>query len=185
MNKSLKSFLFFGGLVVVVGVFYALSTLDAPPDMPPLQQHTLTFNNNNELIGLADFSLPRTDADGNEIPQTVKGIAQSINIVCTSCHGGVNQDLSAHACQQLTAPCLTDKHPPKSTCIKCHRMASNQPATVPSAAGPAAPAASALAAGTAHGDGGPATPTGDAGDDAPAAEAPAAEAPAAGAGSGW
>ena len=109
-------------LVVVVGLFYFLSTLDAPPNLPRDDVHKLRFNNDSELIGLGPGELPTVDAAGNTLSLEKKAIEKRVNLQCASCHGAPGLDMTTHACNQLSGRCIPEHHPPKETCIKCHRM---------------------------------------------------------------
>lgn len=125
-NKALKSALFAAVLVGVVGVFAYLSSLDAPPDLPADGIHKFRFNTNGELVGLAieaSADAPLVEhASGLEYDK--KGIEKRVNNRCIDCHGAPGLDLTSHACLQGPG-CVPPKHPPKDTCIKCHRHAGN------------------------------------------------------------
>lgn len=122
-NKALKSAGFLVMVVGVVGLFAYLSSLQAPPDLPTDGTHKFRFNTNGELVGLAieaDADAPLVERAGGGLEYDKKGIEQRVNTRCASCHGAPGMDLTSHACQQGPG-CIPPKHPPKDTCIKCHR----------------------------------------------------------------
>jgi hypothetical protein len=124
MSPTVKSAIFFGILVGVVGVFWYLSNLEHPPDLPADEVHKFRFNTNGELVGLsaeAKEDAPTVEQAGG-LEYDKKGIEQRVNNLCINCHGAPTLDLSAHACLG-TGKCIPEGHPPKSTCIKCHRHA--------------------------------------------------------------
>jgi len=140
-NAGLRSGIFFLVLVVVVGTFYYLSTLDAPPDMPANEIHKLDVNTTGDLVGLAGKPLPSVDLNGQALKMDKKSLEARVNIQCMQCHGlppGVgldDKDLSrerdakealgvvpACALTGRLCPSNIETHPPKGTCIKCHRM---------------------------------------------------------------
>ena len=122
MSPHVKTGLLLVGLGAILGLFTYLSSLDAPPDLPLNDVHKLRFNTSGDLIGLGAGPLAKTDADGKPLARDKKSIEKRINTTCKGCHGSFDTpDLSQHACQQ-TGLCIPQKHPPKSTCIKCHRM---------------------------------------------------------------
>jgi hypothetical protein len=95
--KALKTVLFFGALGLVVGAFFLLASLEKPPGLPSDDTHKYT------------------------VDEKVKKAAEKrINTTCQSCHGVAGETAADHVCHQM-AQCLPKTHPPKSTCIKCHR----------------------------------------------------------------
>lgn len=123
-NKALKSAIFLAIVVGVVGVFAYLSSLQAPPDLPGDGIHKFRFNTNSELVGLAiDASADAPIVEhAAGLAYDKKGIEKRVNARCADCHGAPGLDLTGHAC--LSGPgCIPPKHPPKDSCIKCHRHA--------------------------------------------------------------
>jgi hypothetical protein len=132
-NKALKSAGFFGVIAVVVGVFAYLSSLDHPPDLPGDAVHKFRFNVEGQLIGLAS----EAEGDAPEVAHTgldldKKGIEKRVNALCATCHGKPFDDetkqpidLTSHSCQGYGICVPVGNHPPKNTCIKCHRHAGN------------------------------------------------------------
>ena len=45
-------------------------------------------------------------------------------------HGAPSIDLTGHPCGTI-GKCIPEKHPPKTECIKCHRMAPTMAPTMP------------------------------------------------------
>lgn len=121
-SKVLKSLAFFGLLAAVVGVFFYLSNLEPPPDLPNDSTHKFRFNTEGELVGLAleaGAGEPEiAPASGLELDK--KAMEARVNQTCISCHSEPGVDLTGHICQQ-TGKCVPAGHPPKNTCIKCHR----------------------------------------------------------------
>lgn len=121
-NKALRSALFFGVLIAVVGLFAYLSSLEHPPDLPADGIHKFRFNTAGELVGLATeapVGAPEVDHAAG-LAYDKKGIEKRVNGLCMQCHGAPGRDLTSHAC--LHGPgCVPEKHPPKDSCIKCHR----------------------------------------------------------------
>lgn len=124
-KSGAKTIGFVAILVGVLGTFSYLSTLEAPPDLPKNDVHTLRFNNDMELIGLGTGELPTVDAAGQPLSMEKKAIESRVNQTCASCHGEpamLNDGrLASHPCHQISGKCLPEHHPPKETCIKCHR----------------------------------------------------------------
>jgi hypothetical protein len=96
-GKALKSFLFVGVLATVVGAFFFLASLEKPPGLPGDPTHKYTVNE-----------------------KAKKASEKRIDTQCQSCHGVAGNTPADHACHK-TQQCLPEHHPPKSTCIKCHR----------------------------------------------------------------
>jgi cytochrome c553 len=114
--------------VVVVGgvlaVFVILGRQSTPPTMPASAPHKLRFNLKGELIGVeGEAGLEAALQPGFVLEK--KAVEKRVNTTCLACHGGPGDDLSAHACQTV-GRCLPPHHPPKSECIKCHRMPSTR-----------------------------------------------------------
>lgn len=110
MNKKVITTVVFVVVVGgVLGTFTYLGQQGGPPPMGPGPQHRLRFDLNKNLIGVeAD-----PPADLLNLPPITdkKAVEQRINQGCTQCHAK-----------------LPEHHPPKTECIKCHRMA---PAATP------------------------------------------------------
>lgn len=127
------------GFVAVVGgviaLFAYLSSLGGAPPMSPLPQHKLRFDTAGNLVGL--MSDPEA-AQGPQPPvpgmkPDLKATERAINQTCQQCHGAFPGftgkdatqppfDPKTHACASGVAPCLPEHHPPKTECIKCHRV---------------------------------------------------------------
>jgi hypothetical protein len=136
MNRKLIAT---AGFVVVVGgvlaLFIALSMLGThPPDMPSsTPQHVLRFNLKNDLIGLeSDPPIDLTAASAQPgFQYDKKAVEEHINTQCAACHATCNEPLEgtpttpleSRGAGDLTHRCRGEHHPPKTECIKCHRMA--------------------------------------------------------------
>jgi hypothetical protein len=127
LPKGAKTIGFFAILVGVLGLFTYLSTLEAPPDLPKTDVHKLRFNNDNELIGLGTGEIPTVDAAGQPLSLEKKAIEGRVNQTCAACHGTpqmlIDGTGGSHSCNTTPGKCLPEHHPPKETCIKCHRTA--------------------------------------------------------------
>lgn len=129
-NRHLKTVIFVVALVGVVGVFQALNAFaDPPPDMPADTPHTLILNTENLLVGVGDpATWPTTDANGKPYPLEKKAIERRVNLSCTACHGAPpglrDEEFASKVTCAVPNKCVAthEKHPQKSTCIKCHRM---------------------------------------------------------------
>jgi hypothetical protein len=121
-SKALKSFGFIGIIAAVVGLFVFLSTLDPPPDLPKDAVHKFRFNTEGALVGLAaDATLGDPEiAPTGGLAFDKKAVEGRVNQRCMSCHSAPGLDPTGHACQAL-GKCVPPLHPPKDTCIKCHR----------------------------------------------------------------
>ena len=121
-GKMIRTVGFLAVVGVVLGVFVFLSTRDAPPDLPKDKTHSFRFDVQQRLIGLkSDPPDDRTKVEGVEYD--LKSVEKRINTTCKSCHGVYPQiDPVPRKCEQMNAPCLPANHPPKETCIKCHRV---------------------------------------------------------------
>ncbi|MFZ9888205.1 MAG: hypothetical protein ACO3JL_11955 [Myxococcota bacterium] len=121
-HRGLKSLGFLAVLVGVVGVFSYLSSLDPPPNLPKDEVHRFRFNTEGDLVGLAT----EATADAPLIEHAAglrydkKGIEARVNGRCASCHGLPQADTTGHPCAAGPG-CLGPNHPPKESCIKCHR----------------------------------------------------------------
>lgn len=109
MNKKVLATVAF--VMVVGGVlitFTYLGSQGGPPPMATGPHHKLRFDLNKDLIGVETDPV----VDLMSLPKVTdkKAIEQRINTGCTQCHA----KLPAH-------------HPPKTECIKCHRMAPASP----------------------------------------------------------
>lgn len=123
-----KTLLFVSMIVGVVGAVTALSRLDPPPHLPRDSVHLFRFDTHGRLMGIG-AEAPGAPAlvEHAELRLDLKAIETRINGVCAQCHGQPGEDLSAHACAQGAGPCIPNAHPPKNTCIKCHRHAKEAP----------------------------------------------------------
>jgi hypothetical protein len=111
------------GFIVVVGAvlatFVYLGKQGRPPSMPATAPHKLQFNLRGELIGV--FGEPGiAEAKTSPVELDKRATEGRVNAGCVACHGGPGQDPRTHACG--AGRCLPPHHPPKSECIKCHRM---------------------------------------------------------------
>ena len=118
-SSALRNSLF----VVVGGVlttFLVLGQQGRPPDMPASAPHKLQINHNGDLTGFVG----EADLDAVAAKQIdKKAVEKRVNATCQSCHGEPGNDPRTHAC--AASRCLPANHPPKSECIKCHRMPAN------------------------------------------------------------
>lgn len=115
------------GFVVVVGVvlatFVYLGQQGRPPSMPSTEPHKLQFNLRGELIGVSgEPGMQAAKTSPIEIDK--RATEARVNAGCVVCHGNAGQDPRTHACG-TSGRCLPPHHPPKSECIKCHRMPSS------------------------------------------------------------
>lgn len=121
-HRGLKSLGFLALLAGVVGVFTYLSSLDPPPNLPADEVHRFRFNTAGDLVGLA----AEAAADAPLVEHAAglrydkRGIETRVNGVCASCHGLPQADPTGHPCAAGPG-CLGANHPPKASCIKCHR----------------------------------------------------------------
>jgi hypothetical protein len=119
--------------VVVVGAVLAivvvLGAQDAPPTMPATEPHKLRFNLKGDLIGvLGEPGLDEAEKSGVVLEKKV--VEKRVNTTCQACHGAPAIDLTGHPCATI-GKCIPEKHPPKTECIKCHRMPSPSTTTTP------------------------------------------------------
>lgn len=122
-STTLRTLLFVVVVGGVLGTFFVLGQQGHPPLMPATEQHKLMINPKGQLVGFVGE--PDVDAAlAKEFDQ--KAVEKRVNTTCQSCHGSPGDDPRVHACGQ--SRCLPKNHPPKSECIKCHRM---PPATSP------------------------------------------------------
>jgi hypothetical protein len=104
----------------VLTTFIVLGRQSAPPHMPASAPHKLRLNLKGELIGVeGEAGLDAALQPGFVLEK--KAVEARVNKTCLACHGGPGEDLSTHPCTQV-GRCLPPHHPPKSECIKCHRM---------------------------------------------------------------
>jgi hypothetical protein len=104
----------------VLAVFVVLGRQSAPVPMPATAPHKLRFNLKGDLIGVEG----EPDLDAALQPGFVldkKAVEKRVNTTCQTCHGAAGEDLTNHACH-AAGRCLPPHHPPKTECIKCHRM---------------------------------------------------------------
>lgn len=120
-KKHLKSVIFLVIVAGVVATFTILSRLDHPPDLPSDPIHKFRFDTSGNLVGLAveDPGGPLI-VEHSELKLDLKAIEARVNNVCAGCHGAPGLDLTSHPCVQ-GGKCIPEQHPPKNTCIKCHR----------------------------------------------------------------
>lgn len=124
--RARKSLAFALMVLAVVGGVTALSRLDPPPNLPRDSVHIFRFDTHGRLMGIG-AEAPGEPAliEHAEIRLDLKAIEARINGVCAQCHGQPGEDLASHACAAGMAPCVPAQHPPKNTCIKCHRHGSD------------------------------------------------------------
>ncbi len=119
-RKAIASIVFFVVMGGVLTTFIILGAQGHPPDMPKgTAPHTLRFNLKNELIGVetdpaVDLAAP---ASTPGFVYDKKAVEEHINSGCISCHAVCSDPPVPGA-----APCRGRHHPPKTECIKCHRM---------------------------------------------------------------
>jgi len=119
-----------GLFVVVVGgvllTFFLLGRQGRPPDMPSTPPHKLQINHNGDLTGfVGEAELDAAAAKSLD----KKAVEKRVNTTCQGCHGNPGDDPRTHACGG--SRCLPANHPPKSECIKCHRMPASTPSATP------------------------------------------------------
>lgn len=121
-SKGRQSVLFILVMCGVIGVFTYLSSLAPPPNLPTDSIHRFRFDTHGRLVGLA------AEAPGEalivehvDFELDKKAVEARINRACATCHGEPGQSLTEHPCATTEAPCIPAQHPPKNTCIKCHR----------------------------------------------------------------
>jgi cytochrome c553 len=110
--------------VLVVGsvltVFIVLGRQSRPPTMPSSAPHKLVVNTKGELVGVVgEAGLDQSLQPGFVLDK--KAVEARVNTTCLGCHGAPGEDLSSHPCRTV-GRCLPAHHPPKTECIKCHRM---------------------------------------------------------------
>ncbi len=110
MTATQKSIVFIMAIVAVVGGLTFLSTLEPPPNRPNNAEHRLKLNIKGELIGIGSDRPPQI------LPK--KQMEAWVNQRCISCHGlPPTRDIPYQDAPKM----LPEHHPPKNTCIKCHR----------------------------------------------------------------
>lgn len=110
----------------VLATFLFLGQQGKPAYMPSTPPHKLQISNDGALTGfVGEVVLDPIAAKQLDKKQ----VELRVNTTCQGCHGSPGDDPRVHACGQ--SRCLPATHPPKSECIKCHRMA---PATTAPAA---------------------------------------------------
>jgi cytochrome c553 len=114
----------------VLATFVVLGQQSAPPRMPATSPHKLRLNLKGELIGVeGEAGLDQALQPGFVLEK--KAVEARVNKTCLACHGAPGEDLSNHPCGQI-GRCLPPHHPPKTECIKCHRMPpASPPANAP------------------------------------------------------
>ena len=122
-SPAVRTTLFLAVVGVVVGTFVLLGRQEPPPTMPATTPHKLTFTLNGDLIGVTGE--PEFDAaaavGGLAVALEKKAVEKRVNTTCQACHGAAGLDLSTHPCA-IIGKCIPERHPPKTECIKCHRM---------------------------------------------------------------
>lgn len=129
-NPLARTAVFVAVVGIVLGVFVVLGRQDKPPPMGTSSPHKLRFNLKGDLIGV-EGELGLEDALKPGFVLEKKVIEKRVNATCQTCHGAPSMDLSTHPCAGL-GKCVPENHPPKTECIKCHRM----PPSAPSASTP-------------------------------------------------
>ena len=106
-KQLLKTIAFVGVMGGVLGTFAYLGGREGPPPMAPGPMHKLRFDLNQQLIGVeTDPVVDLLKLPGNDQPYDKRAAEKRINQGCVACHSS-----------------LPPHHPPKTECIKCHRMA--------------------------------------------------------------
>jgi hypothetical protein len=119
-NPVARTVAFLAVVGAVLAIFVVLGMQDAPPKMPSSPPHKLRFNLKGDLIGVeGEAGLEEALAPGFVLEKKV--VEKRVNTTCQSCHGAPATDLSTHPCAALHK-CIPPNHPPKTECIKCHRM---------------------------------------------------------------
>lgn len=116
-RRTLKTAIFVGVVGVVLATFVVLGQQGRPPNMPATPQHKLQINHNGDLTGFVGE--PELDAAAAKALDK-RAVEKRVNTTCQTCHGSPGDDPRVHACGQ--SRCLPANHPPKTECIKCHRM---------------------------------------------------------------
>lgn len=147
MNKKVWATVAF--VMVVGGVlvtFAFLGSQGGPPPMTGGAHHTLRFDLNKDLIGVETDPV----VDLLNLPKVTdkREIEKRVNEGCRQCHAQ-----------------LPEHHPPKTECIKCHRMAATNAAGSATGGPPLVPLpiAASADAGAARGASPPIAASADAG----------------------
>jgi hypothetical protein len=125
-NRAVRSLAFLAIVGVVLGVFFYLSSLDAPPNLPADAVHGFRFDAKQRLVGLKTDppdTAPKGPDDEN-LKYNLKAVEKRINAQCAACHGKPPEPgmtLDTTVCTANNVPCMPATHPPKDSCIKCHR----------------------------------------------------------------
>ena len=119
-NRTQRTAIFVAVVGGVLAVFFILGQQDAPPKMPSSPPHKLRFRVTGELVGV-DGEAGLEDALRPGVELDKKTVEKRVNTTCQACHGAPAMDLSSHPCVALKK-CVPENHPPKTECIKCHRM---------------------------------------------------------------
>lgn len=123
-NAAVRTAAFVVVVGAVLAVFIVLGQQDAPPSMPSSAPHKLRFNLKGDLIGVeGEPNLEEALKPGFVLEK--KAVEKRVNITCQACHGAPSIDLTGHACVALKK-CVPENHPPKTECIKCHRMGKDE-----------------------------------------------------------
>lgn len=121
-SKGRQSLIFILVMAAVIGVFAYLSSLAAPTNLPTDSIHRFRFDTHGRLVGLvAEAPDEPIIVEHVDFQLDKKAIEARINETCATCHGKPNIPLDSHPCSTGAAPCVPAQHPPKTTCIKCHR----------------------------------------------------------------
>ena len=124
-SKGMQSLFFALVMAAVIGVFSYLSSLAAPPNLPADSIHRFRFDTHGRLVGIsAEAPGEPVIVEHVDFQLDKKAIEARINETCASYHRKPNMPLASHACATTEAPCVPEQHPPKTTCIKCHRHGS-------------------------------------------------------------
>jgi hypothetical protein len=110
-KNVIKNLAFFGGIGAVLAVAFVLAAQGGARPMPSRHPehgtpHQLRFNLKGDLIGVeTDPPVDPATATQPGFVLEKKVVEKRVNEGCQSCHAT-----------------LPEHHPPKTECIKCHRM---------------------------------------------------------------
>jgi hypothetical protein len=119
-NRLLRTALFVAVVGGVLATFVVLGQQGTPPNMPASSPHKLRFNLKGDLIGVeGEAGLDEALKPGFVLEKKV--VEGRVNTTCQTCHAAPGAVAADHPCHALNK-CVPEHHPPKTECIKCHRM---------------------------------------------------------------